>query len=202
MTADRLVRWTAVLAVLAVAAVAALISYHHAVEVVTAHGQGGILGQLYPAAIDELIIAASMVLLDAARNDDDQPALAWWMLGAGIGVTLAVNVLAGLSSGWLGAVIAAWPAAAFVGCCELLMLLVRASARRNVGSTDVPDVPGGVPDPFSGLNGHREKAAGLFAADIEAGTVPGIRRIRDGLHVGQPKAVQVQAYLRTLISDK
>jgi hypothetical protein len=38
----------------------------------------------------------------------------------------------------------------------------------------------------------------LFAADLEAGQVPGIRKIRSGLHVGQDKASAVQAYLREL----
>ena len=41
MNADRLTRWTAFAAVLAVAAVAAWISYRHAVEIVTAHGETG-----------------------------------------------------------------------------------------------------------------------------------------------------------------
>ena len=48
------------------------------------------------------------------------------------------------------------------------------------------------------LNGHAHAAAELFAADIEAGRIPGIRAIRSGLHVGQDKASQVQAYLRTI----
>jgi len=39
-----------------------------------------------------------------------------------------------------------------------------------------------------------------FAADLEAGRVPGIRAIRSGLHVGQDRASQVQAYLRGLIT--
>ena len=68
MTADRAIRWTAVLAVLAVAGVAGYVSYFHAVEVVSASGEPGIIARLYPAAIDGLIVAASMVLLDAARH--------------------------------------------------------------------------------------------------------------------------------------
>ena len=55
----------------------------------------------------------------------------------------------------------------------------------------VPGVP-------AALNGHAHAAAELFAADIEAGRVPGIRTIRSGLHVGQDNAQQVQTYLRTL----
>jgi hypothetical protein len=65
----------------------------------------------------------------------------------------------------------------------------------------VPAVPGAVPErdtDRSGLNGYRQAAADLFAADIEAGQVPGIRRIRREMHVGQPKAQEAQAYLATL----
>jgi hypothetical protein len=59
-------------------------------------------------------------------------------------------------------------------------------------------VPGAVPGQEFSLNGHAAAAAELFAADIEAGRVPGIRAIRSGPHVGQDNAQQVQAYLRTL----
>lgn len=131
MTGDRAIRWTAVLAVVAVAGVAAYVSYWHAVEVVTGHGEPGMVGHLYPVVIDGIIVAASMVLLDAARHREGAPALAWWLLAAGIAVTLAANVAYGARFGLAGALWAAWPAAAFVGCYELLMLLVRASARRS-----------------------------------------------------------------------
>ena len=130
MTATRAIRAVTVTAVLAVAVVAGWVSYRHAVTVVTAHGETGWVGRMYPATIDGLIVAASMVLLDAARHRDRAPALAVWLLAAGITATLAANVLAGAGYGPLGAVVSAWPALAFVGCYELLMLLVRASARR------------------------------------------------------------------------
>jgi hypothetical protein len=122
---------TAVLAVVAVAGVAGYVSYWHAVEVVTANGEPGTIARLYPAAIDGLIVAASMVLLDAARHSEDAPPLAWWLLGSGIAVTLAANVTFGAQTGVAGAMWAAWPALAFVGCYELLLLLARASARRS-----------------------------------------------------------------------
>ena len=164
MNADRLTRWTAFAAVLAVAAVAAWISYRHAVEIVTAHGEPGAVGRLYPVVIDGLIVAASMVLLDAARHREPAPRLAWWLLGAGIGATLAANVLAGVPSGWLGAIVAAWPAAR-------VRRLLRAAddARAGVGQASRTRRTRDVPDPHSGLNGHREAAAEMFAADLEAG---------------------------------
>jgi hypothetical protein len=182
----RAIRWSTVLAVAAVAIVAGWVSYMHAYDVVRAHGEYGILARLYPGTIDGLIYSASMVLLDAARRGVKPPPLARWLLTAGIAATLFANVLAGAAYGVLGAGVAAWPALALVGSYELLMWLVRQG---------VPAVPA----PDSGLNGHAHAAADLFAADIDAGRVPGIRAIRSGLHVGQDKAGQVQAYLRSLI---
>jgi hypothetical protein len=131
VNADRAVRWTASAAVAAVAAVAAYVSFWHAVEVVTRHGEPGIIGHLYPVLIDGIIVAASMVVLDAARHGEAAPKLAWWLLGSGVAVTLAANVTYGAESGLSGALWAAWPATAFVGTYELMMLLVRASARRS-----------------------------------------------------------------------
>ena len=131
---DWLVRWCTVLAVVAVAGVAAYISYWHAVEVVTHHGERAVRGHLYPVVIDGIIVAASMVVLDAARHREAAPKLAWSLLLSGIGVTLAANVAFGVTYGLAGALWAAWPALAFVGCYELLMMLVRASARRATAS--------------------------------------------------------------------
>lgn len=133
---DWLVRLATVAAVVAVAGVAAYVSYWHAVAVVTAHGETSVRGHLYPVGIDGLIVAASMVVLDHARHREDAPVLSWLLLFAGIGVTLAANVAYGVAFGLAGALWAAWPAAAFVGCWELLMMLVRASARR--AETGVP----------------------------------------------------------------
>lgn len=130
MNGDRAIRWTAVLAVVAVAGVAAYVSYWHAVTVVTGAGEPASIAHLYPIVIDGIIVAASMVLLDAARHSEAAPKLAWWLLGSGIAVTFAANVTYGVASGLSGALWAAWPAAAFVGCYELLLLLVRAAARR------------------------------------------------------------------------
>jgi hypothetical protein len=186
VSGGRAIRWSTVAAVAAVAIVAGWVSYLHAYEVVAAHGEHGILARLYPGTIDGLIYAASMVLLDAARRDAKAPPLARWLLAAGIGATLFANVLAGAAYGVLGAAVAAWPALALVGSYELLMYLVRHG---------VPAVPEDVP---AGLNGHGHQAAELFAADLDAGRVPGIRAIRSGLHLGQERASQVQANLRSL----
>lgn len=128
---ESLIRWSTVAAVAAVAVVAGWVSYQHAYAVVIAHGEPRSVARLYPATIDGLIYAASMVLLDSARRKVDAPLMAWCLLGVGIAATLAANVLDGIGAGPLAAGIAAWPAMALVGSYEMLMLLVRGSARRD-----------------------------------------------------------------------
>lgn len=192
MNGDAVVRRTAVASVLAVAAVAALISFRHAVEVVTAHGEPGLVGRLYPVAIDGLIVAASLVLLDAARHREAAPVLAWWMLAAGIGATLAVNVLAGVPSGWLGAIVAAWPALAFVGCYELLMTLVRAAARRAPRDP----LPGAEPqasEPPSPVPGSAEAAAeASMRATLAAGNPWSVNALSSQFGLPRKTATEVR----------
>lgn len=193
MNGDKLVRWTAVLAVLAVAAVAALISYKHAVLVVTSHGETGVVGRLYPVVIDGLIVAASMVLLDAARHREPAPPLAWWMLASGIGGTLAANVLAGTASGPLGAVIAAWPALAFVGCYELVMLLVRTSARR-AGEEPSPGAEQQASVVLSPVPADAESAAAVtLRATIAAGNPLSLNQLSSRFGLTRAQATRVRS---------
>lgn len=203
MTADRAIRWTAVLAVLAVAGVAGYVSYFHAVEVVQSNGEPGMIARLYPAAIDGLIVAASMVLLDAARHGEAAPKLAWWLLCSGIAVTLAANVTYGAGTGVAGALWAAWPAFAFVGCYELLLLLVRASARRsgnsiiNRVSSPLVSADETVPeDPRAGP--PAEPPAGAVPSPVPSATeVAAEASLRETLRAGNPwKVHQLQEQFR------
>lgn len=93
-----------------------------------------------------------------------------------------------------GAARAPWPVVVLVSCLPVVTLGFGAALTHLLREA----VPEGVPGPHAGLNGHGHVAAELFAADIDAGRVPGIRAIRSGLHVGQDKAGQVQQYLRGL----
>ena len=122
---DRLIRITTALAVVAVAGVAAIISYQHAYELVTSHGETGITAHLLPFTVDGLIWAASMVVLDASRQNHPVPPLAKWSLAVGIVATIGANLAHGLNHGPIGARVSAWPALALVGSFELLMLLIR-----------------------------------------------------------------------------
>jgi hypothetical protein len=126
---DRLIRITTALAVATVAAVAAVISYRHAYELVSTHGETGLTARLVPFTVDGLILAASMLTLDASRCRQPVPALARWCLGAGIVATIGANLAHGLSHGLIGALISAWPALALAGSFELLMTLIRTDSR-------------------------------------------------------------------------
>jgi hypothetical protein len=122
---DRLIGITTALAVIAVAGVAAIISYQHAYELVSSHGESGMTARLLPFTVDGLIWAASMVVLDASRRNQRVPRLAQWSLGVGIVASVGANLAHGLSHGPIGALVSAWPALALVGSYELLMLLIR-----------------------------------------------------------------------------
>lgn len=125
---DRLIRITTALAVAIVAAVAAVISYRHAYELVSTHGETGLTARLLPFTVDGLILAASMLILDANRRHQRVPPLARWCLGAGIVATIGANLAHGLGHGPIGALVSAWPALALAGSFELLMTLTRTEA--------------------------------------------------------------------------
>src|SRR5713226_831976 len=61
--ADRFIRLTKALVVATVAAIAAVISYRHAYELVSDHGETGLTARLVSLTVDGLIVAASMRIL-------------------------------------------------------------------------------------------------------------------------------------------
>ena len=165
--AERAIRWSTVAAVSVVALVAAFVSYRHALQVVSQHGESGALAKAYPLTIDGLIYAASMVLLDAARRSVRAHWLAYAALGLGVAATLAANVAAGLAYGPVGAVVAAWPAPALVISYELLMLVIRGSVATSQ-ETDGGTI--GFPPALAQVAPDAESAARLaLAASVAAG---------------------------------
>jgi hypothetical protein len=151
IVADRLIRVSTAAAVVGIGAVAAYVSYRHAYDVVTGHGEAGATARLLPLTIDGLVFVASMVMLDSARRGQPAPALAKVALALGIGSTVAVNVLHGLAHGPIGAVIAAWPAVTLVVVVELLMEMIR-RGRAGDGSQ------GGSPPPEAVVHEVPERA--------------------------------------------
>ena len=114
MTGDKAIRRSTIAAVSVVALVAGFVSYRHALQVVTAHGENGLIARAHPLTIDGLIYAASMVLLNAARRGLRRRPLAYVALALGIAATLAANIAAGVAYGLIGAIVAARPASALV----------------------------------------------------------------------------------------
>ena len=133
---DRLIRITTALAVVAVAVVAAIISYQHAYELVRSHGESGVTARLLPFAVDGLIWAAFMVVLNASRRNQPIPRLAAWSLGAGIVATVGANLAHGVGHGPVGVLVSAWPALALVGSFELLMMLIRTGRGTRPGEAE------------------------------------------------------------------
>jgi hypothetical protein len=140
------IRITTALAVATVAAVAAVISYGHAYELVSTHGETGITARLLPFTVDGLILAASMLILDANRRHQPAPPLARWCLGAGIAATIGANLAHGLGHGTIGALVSAWPALALADSFELLMALIR--TERRASATPAPSVLVNHPPPI------------------------------------------------------
>lgn len=181
------------LAIMAVAGVAGVISYTHIYRLTLALHQTAMVARLMPFGVDGLIVVGSVVLLQAAPG---QRWLGWVGVGPGVTISLFANVESGIGYGPLAAAWAGVPAVAFFLATFMLERWLKAQAGRGVPG--VPDAVSGPGTDLAALNGHAHAAAELFADDIAAGKVPGIRRIRSGLHLGQPKAEQVQAYLKTL----
>lgn len=131
--------------VAAVAGVAARVSFEHTVSVVSAAGEDTTTAELLPVTTDGLIVAAGLVLLDAARSGRRAPRLARFLLGLGIAATLGVNVLHGVAHGLVGAAVSAWPALAFTFTTELGLLLIRQSGRpvESDAAGTVSATPGG-----------------------------------------------------------
>jgi hypothetical protein len=130
--ADRLIRITTAAAV---ATVAAVISYRHACELVGTYGETGVTARRVPFTVDGLILAASMLILDANRRHRPVPPLARWCLGIGILATVGANLAHGLGHGPIGALVSAWPAVALAGSFELLMTLIRSESRASAAPT-------------------------------------------------------------------
>ncbi|MFG1619534.1 DUF2637 domain-containing protein [Nonomuraea wenchangensis] len=220
-----MIRWSTTAVVVLLAAVAAVVSYRHAFEVITAHGESGWVAYLVPLTIDGLIFAASMVLLDAARRGTARPKLAYFTLALGILATLAANVMHGWEHGVIGSIVAAWPAVALVLSYELLMGLIRRSAVAVEVQADVvpvqvepltlatndahvhpseesaPEVevqPEPVPEPDVDAP-YRPVAVAQFLAEVAQGEPPTVRTIKDRLNVGTDRARRLQAYLGGLV---
>jgi hypothetical protein len=183
VSGDRLIRIATAAVVCAVAGFAAVVSYTHIYDLGRVHGQGGTPARLLPLSVDGLILAASLVLLHEARNGRDAPRLARVMLWLGIGATVGANIAYGAGFGLQGAVISAWPAVAFIGSVELVMMLVRRARgpQAGQGAPAVPGVPADV----------EQAARAAYVASVLAGAPLSQRAIAGRFGLSRRKAAQL-----------
>ena len=90
---------------------------------------------------------------------------------------------------------APWPVVVLVSCVPVITLGFGAAL------THLLRAPAAVPEVHPNGHGAPEgctEAARVYAADLAAGEVPSVRRIRREMHVGQPRAQEVRAYLAAL----
>lgn len=190
--ADTFIRGSTATVVVGVAAVAVYVSYRHAYELISTHGESGATAALLPFTVDGLIFSASMVLLDSARHGERPPALARWLLAAGVLATVSANVAHGLAHGPVGAVISGWPALVAVGSFEMLSKLIRGGRPERVAGS----VPSAEETPaLDGVDQVVEDARRRFAEMLDAGSVPSARKIKKEMRVGHPRAAAIRTAL-------
>ena len=201
-------------AVAVVAGFAAIQSFKHIYDLAVTHGDRGPTGALVPLSVDGLIVVATLAL----HQPSAPKVLAQFALWSGILATIAANIVYGLGYGVLGAVINAWPAYAFTLGVEIVVLMTArdrpAFQDRNANRefalqrqpgmrVSDPETPAPVTAPAALANGHSapegaREAAETFAGDLSRGELPSVRAIRREMHVGQPRAQEVRAYLSAL----
>lgn len=137
MTADVIRRLTAA-AVLLVAAIAAIVSFLHIEHLAISHGQTELAAYLLPVSVDGTVAAASLSMLWAARSGQSPPWIARAMLALGVLATLACNVAYGAPFGLSGELLSGWPAVAFVGSVEMVLVMVRRA--RTVPESAEPEL--------------------------------------------------------------
>jgi hypothetical protein len=101
-----------------------------------------------------------------------------------------------------GATRAPWPVVVLVSCMPVVTLgfgaalthLLRAPAAEAPAPKGAPAASG---NGYSAPEGGRE-AAEVFAAGLSRGELPSVRQVRREMHLGQPRAQEVRAYLETL----
>ena len=163
------------------------------------HSLSGTWAAIWPLQVDVFIAVGELALFVALADAWQRRSRigAWAVTLAGLAVSVAGNVGHVHGHSATDRLTAAVPPLAAAAALAVGLGVLK----RVVEHHHQAAVPGAVPEPgtdLAALNGHAHAAAELFAADLEAGQVPGIRRIRAEMHVGQPTAQQVQAYLRTL----
>jgi hypothetical protein len=198
-TKARLVLAAATLGVLSL--ITGIISYEHALDVVRAVGNTGLVAYLVPLVPDLTIVAASQVLFEASAAAVKRPLIAWVALFVGIGWTIAMNVAAGWGHGDGAATIAGLVPVSFVLTFEALQLLFR-RGRDSDFTRPVPaahnawEPPGNQEgrEPREHLDGWiRDLMAGM--TEREASDALGISRTRIRSAIPAPEPAEPETVL-------
>ncbi len=200
-SADQAIRAATGAVVLAVGGFAGAVSYSHIYDLARQHGQNIIDARLLPLSVDGLIVAASFLILHDARAGRDVPRLGRLMLAVRVITTIMANIAYGIHGGAYDAIVSAWPAVSFLGCAEMLTYLLRVSrTRRAPAARSAPvltSVPPAVPA-GPGRNCSGRTLEDVFAAEIAAGRIPGVKQIQRRMGGGQDTAYKHQERLRAL----
>jgi hypothetical protein len=208
-------RKAALIAIGVLVAAASLVSfaesYRALLDWASHHGLHSGWAVLWPVQLDTFIAVGELALFVAMadRWPGRSRVFAWVVVSVGLGASVAGNVghIAGtdVASKLTAAVPPLAAAAALTVGLGVLKRVVAMNSSPHPPSTGssaaehtVPAVEHTAPEPPAALNGHAAEAVELYAADLASGAVPSIRRIRREMHVGQPRAEQVRAYLAGL----
>jgi hypothetical protein len=165
----------------------------------SAHGLRGIWAAGFPLQCDVFIAVGELALFVALadRWPVRSRAAAWTVTLTGLAISVAGNVghITGHSLA-SRATAAVPPLAAASALAVGLGVLKRVVA--VYGSTSVLG-----PHPAASANGSAapegaQEAARIFAAELARGELPSVRRVRREMHLGQPRAQEVHAYLSVL----
>jgi Protein of unknown function (DUF2637) len=174
-------------------------SYRALLDWASHHGLHSGWEVLWPIQLDTFIAVGELSLFVAMvdRWPGRSRIFAWVVVSVGLAASVAGNIGHVTGGDIASRVTAAVPPLAAAAALTVgLGVLKRVVASRPAESAGTRSRPSSSAD-VTALNGSAAAASELFAAELESGRVPGIRAIRSGLHVGQDKASQVQAYLRT-----
>lgn len=200
---DTATRRIAAAAVLAVAVIAAVVSFIHIEHLANMHGQPKLAAWLLPVSIDGTVLAASMVMLQAARSGIRTPWLARLMLGLSVSATLAANIAYGWPAGPWWSLLSGWPAMAFIGSAEMALGMIRRTARKATVKATANAASSAARKATANAASRATRKATPPGADaatrrateaIEQGQpVPSARELARDHHIGRVKATQVRA---------
>jgi hypothetical protein len=132
-------RVTTVVAVVVVAFIAALVSYFHVAQIAAQSGEAW-RSWLFPAMYDGLMVAASMVLLERKRAQENTSWLGWGALVSGVLLSLGANIADAIKHNnpiWLAG---SAPVVFFVAF-ELLLDFRKSRGAKDADQSGAPEAP-------------------------------------------------------------